>query len=566
MKKQTIIKMVISIVIFISIICLEIFGLNFLRDEEILFCNSNQSIDIKEELSDVTGALPNTGTYSIKVVTKNIENIDIYYMYDGKVSNYQLETSSLNMGSEINGIISMNAVDGEIIYYGIIAGTVILLGILITYAFISKKPIQRFIKLGYFIFSLLVLVFLLCVVPMLSKNHGGDIYYYTVILGTYLIGFLYGYKNKAFFIPTIFMIPICFAARWFNYRHALLGIENICAYIFLKFIGALTGRILAKNKGIKLRNFIFYAIVTCLLFIGKFAYEIKPRTATNMISDCCEMALLGILYSIILFALYIIINKLYKTIHNNKNEKMAEKSQETAVEDKKESANIDEKKVKNGLVIVEGIIVIVLIIIIIATNIILLKPNSYIETNLQSYAENLDEQYGYRIIQEKVYVTCDNGREWIEVPMAFSNLYPSDRKFSSDSYYLDSNKLIFETSNGEFIKLIYSDDNGETWQNGTITDTNGYIVYMKFFDKENGIAMICYGNELGQREHLRASVTHDGGKTWATQKGDNSSVIINRGAEIEFTSMEEGKIENIYYDGSKTVYVTENAGLTWNVE
>ena len=89
---------------------------------------------------------------------------------------------------------------------------------------------------------------------------------------------------------------------------------------------------------------------------------------------------------------------------------------------------------------------------------------------------------------------------------------------------------------------------------------------MKFFDKENGIAMICYGNELGQREHLRASVTHDGGKTWATQKGDNSSVIINRGAEIEFTSMEEGKIENIYYDGSKTVYVTENAGLTWNVE
>ena len=61
-------------------------------------------------------------------------------------------------------------------------------------------------------------------------------------------------------------------------------------------------------------------------------------------------------------------------------------------------------------------------------------------------------------------------------------------------------------------------------------------------------------------------MTYDGGKTWATQKGDNSSVIINRGAEIEFTSMEEGKIENIYYDGSKTVYVTENAGTTWNAE
>ena len=86
---------------------------------------------------------------------------------------------------------------------------------------------------------------------------------------------------------------------------------------------------------------------------------------------------------------------------------------------------------------------------------------------------------------------------------------------------------------------------------------------MKFFDKDNGIAMICYGNELGQREHLRASITLDGGKTWTTQNEENSSVRINRGAKIEFSSMEEGKIENISYDGSKTVYITQDAGKTW---
>ena len=92
------------------------------------------------------------------------------------------------------------------------------------------------------------------------------------------------------------------------------------------------------------------------------------------------------------------------------------------------------------------------------------------------------------------------------------------------------------------------------------------IIYMNFFDKNNGIAMICTSNELGQREHLRASITYDGGKTWTTQKEENSRIRINRGADIEFTSVNDGRIENISYDGTKTVYVTNDAGKTWEEE
>ena len=88
MKKRTIIKIIISILIFIAIICLEFFGLKFLQDTEILICNSNQSIDIKEEMENITSALPEVGTYSVKVVTRNNDEINMYYMYNGQLAYY----------------------------------------------------------------------------------------------------------------------------------------------------------------------------------------------------------------------------------------------------------------------------------------------------------------------------------------------------------------------------------------------------------------------------------------------------------------------------------------------
>lgn len=211
----------------------------------------------------------------------------------------------------------------------------------------------------------------------------------------------------------------------------------------------------------------------------------------------------------------------------------------------------------------ELFIVIVLIVLTLGVNAYYLKPKNYIESNLQNYSQKLEEQYAYRIVQSKVYITSDYGENWKEVPASFSNVYDTNNNFSDRSYCVSENKIIFTTSEGNYISLIYSDDDGASWQNGMITDTSGYIIYMNFFDKNNGIAMVCYGNELGQREHIRASVTHDGGKTWTTRKADSSSVRINRGAEIEFTSMQDGTIENISYDGSKTVYKTDDGGISW---
>ena len=572
MKKQTILKIVISAIVFITILCLEIFGLKFLKDYKILFCSSNQSIDIKDELSQVTGALPNTGTYSVKVVTLKYAALSIYYMSNGQINNYKSESGELLTGSELNSYINNDSIDGTTIYYSIIIITAILMAILITYIFISKKSLRGIIKLGYFILSISVLTFLLCIIPLLSKNYGGDFYYYSIVAGSFLIGLLYGYKNKAFFIPTIIMLPIYLVATWLNYRNGMLWLDNFCGFVFLNFIGALTGRILEKNKGVKKKHIIFYATITILLFIGRFAGKIKPRTATALISDCCEIGLIGIILSLIVCIIYIIIKKI-KDIRA-KNKETSTSYEMDILEEKNEQKDIDNvktgkhennnKESNTRKAMIELIIVIILITFSIIANTYYIKPNNYVDAILQKPSTStLVEQYSYKIIENTVYVTTDYGSNWIKVPAEFSNIYNTDREFVSDSYYIGNNKLIFENNNGNFISLIYSDDNGVTWQNSIITDTSGYIVYMKFFDKDNGIAMICYTNELGQREFLRASTTHDGGETWTTQKSDNSSVKINRGAEIEFTSINDGTIENISYDGSKTVYVTNDSGKTW---
>ncbi len=550
MKKETIIKLAISIIIAIIILCAEFFGLKGLKNYEILFCSSNQSIDIKEELSILTGALPSIGSYSVKAVTKADNKINVYYMYDGKISNYSFEQGIYEETSTISQEIAKSSIDGEIIYYCIIATSFILLGIIIAYILIAKNPIKGILKIAYFVFALFVFMFLYITLPMLSKNRGGNIYYYTLIFGTYLIGLIYGFKNKAFFIPTILMMPILIIAKWFNYRHALLTLDNICAYLFLNFIGGLTARILVKHKGMKKRHFAFYAILIVLLLIGMNLYKLYPRTATSMISSCCEMAIYGIVFSIIAYFVYIIVKKIKEHIENAKEISV----QQTNVN------NANENRI-----ILELIVVIFLILAILTVNVYFLKANNYIDTNLQSLSEKLKEQYAYKVVQQEVFITNNYGEDWTKIPADFSVLDYASSDFESSSYYMGSNKLIFETSEG-IITLVYSDDNGATWKNTAIIDCNGYIVYLNFFDKENGIAMVCVGTELGQREHLRVSYTTNGGKTWTTQQGENSRVRINSGAEIEFTDMQNGRIENINYDGTKTIYTTQDAGLTWQLD
>ena len=382
MKKQTIVKIVISVILFIIVMCLEIGGLTFLQDDKILFCSSKQSIQIKEELSHITGALPATTTYSVKVMIKSGEEISIYYMSNGQINDYELKDSELSTKSQIRSYIEADGIKGETIYYAIILATVILLLMLITYICISKKPLKGIIKLGYFILSLLVCLFLLCMIPLLSKNHGGDLYYYSIVIGSFLIGLLYGYKNKIFFLPTLVMVPIYYLATWFNYSNGMLRIDDFHDYFFLNFIGALTGRI-----------------------IEKIYIRIKKSKENN--------------------------RDVRKDIMQEETETLGSQNQE------------DNSIKNNNKLIIELLAVIILILVFVGINLYCIRPHSYIEANLQSYSQSLEEQYSYRIIQGRVYVTTDEGENWIEVPTNFENTSNTSQKFSDNSYYMDNNKLIF---------------------------------------------------------------------------------------------------------------------------
>lgn len=47
---------------------------------------------------------------------------------------------------------------------------------------------------------------------------------------------------------------------------------------------------------------------------------------------------------------------------------------------------------------------------------------------------------------------------------------------------------------------------------------------------------------------------------------EHSGIKINRGAEIEFTSMQNGMVKNISYDGTNRIYRTTDGGITWKEE
>ena len=496
MKKCILKKSIILLIIIFLIFILEWFGLKFLRNYEIIFCNKQISVSIKEEMSNITNALPSQSTYSIKLITKNNEKINIYYMYDGEIVKYNLDQKDIH-NININKYISQNAIKGETIYIGVIITTLIILLVFSVYIIISKNTLKYLLKMFYMILSISVIFILLCIIPMISKNHGENIYYYSIIIGLYIIGLIYGYKNKVFFLPAIIMVPIYLLADWFNYSNGILRINNICSYIFINFIGGLTARIIQKSKKEKIKYLILYGIIFILLILGALVQKIETRVATMLISSCCKASILGVVFSLITYIINIIIYKI-------KDMKIAKKKiLQTRL-------NL---KIK---IIVETIIIIILIIASTIYIIYSLYPKDYISSNLSNTSKSLKEQYAYKIIKNKVYITTNAGKNWTEVPEEFNNLYQTSKDFSDKCYFLSKDKIIFEI-NDEIIKLIYSDDNGNTWNASTIQDVKGYIVYIKFFNKLDGIAVICYGNELGQREYIVVSRTNDGGENWVTR-------------------------------------------------
>nr|WP_245251800.1 sialidase family protein [Virgibacillus litoralis] len=185
----------------------------------------------------------------------------------------------------------------------------------------------------------------------------------------------------------------------------------------------------------------------------------------------------------------------------------------------------------------------------------------------------INDTITYTLQKDKLNITYDKGNDWIEVPVEKDQLFDGEyngnkQKLIEDSYILTENRAAFIYSDGvnwdeKRILLIYSVDQGKTWEKSLITKPFPAMRFRKvdFLNDNFGYIIISGGRTMSQ-ESSHVFLTRDGGESW--EQTDNSGVtrLISGGGFIDETTgfLSFGTINPDEPD----LYVTQDAGDTWS--
>lgn len=192
---------------------------------------------------------------------------------------------------------------------------------------------------------------------------------------------------------------------------------------------------------------------------------------------------------------------------------------------------------------------------------------------VQIIIKNSENKADYKFENDRLYFTRDS-KNWIEVPNSFSVTIKhlqeiNDGKFREGTYQIDKNKIIFYNevendysklpkivdSEGNEIEelttkkykytmyLIYSDDNGETWEDvwcGT-SDYLDSLVSIKFTDKNNGKMTLKNRDNESQTDF----VTKNGGADWSKENN-------NKDNENKLNDFNYNVVKNTSYESSNS--------------
>lgn len=181
---------------------------------------------------------------------------------------------------------------------------------------------------------------------------------------------------------------------------------------------------------------------------------------------------------------------------------------------------------------------------------------------------DIDETITYSLQNDKVNITFNKGSDWIEVPVEkdqlFEGEYNGDKQvLIENSYILSENRVAFLYSINHRITLIYSNDQGKTWEESLVT---GLFPVMRFrkvdFLNENFGYIIISGDRTMSQEASHVYLTHDGGKSWEETNNSGVTRLMSDGAFIdELTGfLSFGTINPVEPD----LYVTEDGGNSWS--
>ena len=196
-----------------------------------------------------------------------------------------------------------------------------------------------------------------------------------------------------------------------------------------------------------------------------------------------------------------------------------------------------------------------------------------------------DENNRYTIENGRLKVTYDNGKHWHNVPVKSDALFVGDYSGPQDtliprSFVISPKKTAFVfvekkqqtkqlgLENVENVKVIYSEDKGETWRESNVPGTfpSVRLRMLGFTSNQNGYLIVTSDRTMSFEANV-VFKTNDGGKSWreaGSVQGVNSLVtdggfINDQLGFISFGSKNELDKQPLPY-----LFRTPDGGRTWN--
>ncbi|XXM71971.1 WD40/YVTN/BNR-like repeat-containing protein [Lysinibacillus sphaericus] len=178
---------------------------------------------------------------------------------------------------------------------------------------------------------------------------------------------------------------------------------------------------------------------------------------------------------------------------------------------------------------------------------------------------------GYSLQQNQLQITYHNGEKWIQVPVEKKNLFQgeysgSEDELIEDSYILTEDLAAFlyarDYSVDKSVRLLFSKDKGETWEDAQVTASSPPIRFRKvgFLNEASGYVILSADRTMSQ-ELTTVYLTKDGGESWKeTPRPDTTRLIYDGGFVDEDTGFLSFGILN---PEEPDLHVTQDGGNSW---
>ncbi|UOQ48981.1 oxidoreductase [Gracilibacillus caseinilyticus] len=178
----------------------------------------------------------------------------------------------------------------------------------------------------------------------------------------------------------------------------------------------------------------------------------------------------------------------------------------------------------------------------------------------------VNDQIGYSLQNDKLQITYDGGNEWEEVPVEKEYLFAGEYNGNQDELIEDSFLLTEQYAtflfDAETTRLIYSTDQGATWQESVITESKPAIRYRKveFQSDTFWYAILSFDRTMSQ-EGAAVYISADQGNTWQpTNMPDTTRLVADGG----FVDADTGFIAyGTINPEEPDMYVTNDGGESW---